>query len=185
MILPSANAWSSNLLDYLTTLANVHSHNGLANWGPNHATKHTVELLNQSGSTPLLHHTPHGPESWITGEMPDAEFHFLTHVRPDHIFMFTTMAELSVFQSTTPALILSTHDDRFLPLLLCSWGVFLCGTGEALKYQLWQYLQKQLYYELFKVKSPSIHWEATPKKNTQPNSPCAETNTCQHPAWCQ
>lgn len=46
---PFSNAWSSNLLDYLTTLALIQSNNGVPNWGPNHATKHTVELLNQSG----------------------------------------------------------------------------------------------------------------------------------------
>ena len=46
-----SDAWSSNLPDYLTTLALIQSNNGEPNWGPNHATKHTVELLNQSGST--------------------------------------------------------------------------------------------------------------------------------------
>lgn len=45
-------AWSSNLLDYLTTLALIQSNNGEPNWGPNHATKHTVELLNRCGPTP-------------------------------------------------------------------------------------------------------------------------------------
>lgn len=37
--LPSAEAWSSNLLDYLTTLALIQSNNGEPNWGPNHATR--------------------------------------------------------------------------------------------------------------------------------------------------
>jgi len=46
-----SNAWSSNLPDCLTALALIQSNNGVANWGPNHATKHTVELLNQTGSS--------------------------------------------------------------------------------------------------------------------------------------
>lgn len=47
-----SNAWSSNLLDCLTTLALIQSNNGEPNWGPNHATKHTVELLSQTGCSP-------------------------------------------------------------------------------------------------------------------------------------
>lgn len=44
-------AWSSNLLDYLTTLALIQSNNGEPNWGPNHAT--STQLSYWIGLAPL------------------------------------------------------------------------------------------------------------------------------------
>lgn len=54
---PSAKPWSSNMLDYLTTLALIQSNNGEPNWAPNHATKRTVGPLNPPGSTPVSYIT--------------------------------------------------------------------------------------------------------------------------------
>lgn len=55
--LPSAKPWSSNMRDYLTTLALIQSNNGGPNWAPNHATKKTVGPLNPLSSAPVSYIT--------------------------------------------------------------------------------------------------------------------------------
>lgn len=118
-----SNAWSSNLLDCLTTLALVQSNNGEPNWGPNHATKHTVELLNQIGSSP----------SYITLIMvwnPG----WLQKCPVWNPISLSCSCLCSSGQVCMPMcknlLILPAHE-RFLPLMLCRISVVWVG-GEKI-----------------------------------------------------
>lgn len=115
-------AWSSNLLDYLTTLALIQSNNGEPNWGPNHATKHTVELLNRSGSTPSYITLIIGPESWKKNAQCGIH----------QLITFLSMLSRPALHADVKNPLMLFVDFRFLPLTLCRWSVFCVGAREDL-----------------------------------------------------
>lgn len=120
---PSAlsNAWSSNLPDYLTTLALIQSNNGVPNWGPNHATKRTVELLNQSGSTPVLHHTRIQDDS----ENAQCGFHQLIA-----LVLICALQAGSACRQSKPAD--NACSPQTSPTLILEVKCFLCRRGNVL-----------------------------------------------------
>lgn len=119
-----SNAWTSNLLDYLTTLALIQSNNGAPNWGPNHATKHTVELLNRSGSTSTLTSHSSWSRTGMTTEMLNVESISLSRS------YLCASGQVHMPLCKTCGYCLSAIDVRFLPLSL--WKCLLCRRGNVL-----------------------------------------------------
>lgn len=119
--------WSSNLPDYLTTLVLIQSNNEAPNWGPNHATNRTVELLNRTGSSP----------SYITVIMVwnPGWFHKYPML---HLSVFFISAHYAGPHADVENLLILLDHDRFLPLLLCRKSVFFVG-GETFLCKLLQF----------------------------------------------
>lgn len=116
-------AWSSNLLDYLTTLALIQSNNGEPNWGPNHAT--STQLSYWIGLAPLAL-TSHSSLVQNPGRLHKCPMWI------HQLITFLSMLSRPALHADVKNPLMLFVDFRFLPLTLCRWSVFCVGAREDL-----------------------------------------------------